>query len=374
VLIGGTGTDTLTYKGSDAGVTVNLATGAASGGDAQGDTISGFENLIGSANDDNLTGDGNANTLDGRGGDDVLIGGAGADVLDGGSGTDTASYAGSGAGVNINLGTGTGTGGDAQGDTLTSIEIVIGSNFDDVMSAGGASQTFDGGAGDDALTGGSGSDLLIGGAGADVLDGGNGSDTASYIGSSAGVTVNLATGVNTGGDAQGDTLTNIEDVIGSANADNLTGDGGGNTLDGGAGNDTIDGGAGSDKLNGETGDDVLVFDASDSLIDGGAGTDTVLVNGGNIDLTSFGGTIQGIEKIDLQTDAGANTFTLTAADVLSTSDTNTLEVLGGANDSVNAGTGWTDGGLDGGGNQIYTQGAATLLVDTDITVNVDILL
>jgi Ca2+-binding RTX toxin-like protein len=330
--------------------------------------------VTGSGSDDNLTGDGNANTLDGKGGDDVLIGGAGADVLDGGSGTDTADYSASAAGVTINLSTGINTGGDAHGDVLTSIETVIGSSFDDVITAGGSSQTFDGGAGNDALNGGSGKDVFTGGAGADAIDGGSGSDTASYSGSSAGVTVNLATGVNTGGDAQGDTLTNIEDVIGSANADNLTGDGGGNTLDGGGGGDTIDGGGGSDKLNGGTGDDVLVFDASDSLIDGGAGTDTVLVNGGNIDLTAFGGTIQGIEQIDLQTDAGANTFTLSAADVLSTSDTNILAVLGGANDSVNAGTGWTDGGLDGGGNQIYTQGAATLLVDTDITVNADILL
>ena len=62
-----------------------------------------------------------------------------------------------------------------------------------------------------------GNDTLIGGA--DTLDGGDGTDTASYEGSSAAVTVSLVAGAtNTGGDAEGDTLSNIENLTGSENA------------------------------------------------------------------------------------------------------------------------------------------------------------
>ncbi len=88
--------------------------------------------------------------------------------------------------------------------------------------------------------------------------------------------------------------------------------------------------------------------------------------------TAFGDTIQGIEQIDMEADAGANSLTLTAAGVLSMSDTDILTVDGDVGDSVDAGTGWTDGG-EAGGFHTYTQGSATLIVDTDLTVNPDIL-
>ena len=64
-------------------------------------------------------------------------------------------------------------------------------------------------------------------------------------------------------------------------------------------------------------------------------------------------------------------MTLAAADVLSMSDTDTVTLTGDAGDSLQAGTGWTDGGIAG-GFHTYTQGLATLFVDTDITVNADI--
>src|SRR5437762_989821 len=78
-LTGGAGTDTLVYSSSNAAVTVNLATNAASGGDAAGDVISGFENLTGSAFNDVLTGTSGVNVLDGGTGNDTITGGAGAD-------------------------------------------------------------------------------------------------------------------------------------------------------------------------------------------------------------------------------------------------------------------------------------------------------
>ena len=57
--------------------------------------------------------------------------------------------------------------------------------------------------------------------------------------SAAGVTVSLLTGVGSGGDAQGDMLIGIENIIGSAHDDVLTGDAGANVLAGGAGNDAF---------------------------------------------------------------------------------------------------------------------------------------
>ena len=77
--------DTLSYAGSAAGVTVNLAAGTASGFNS----IASILNVTGGSGSDNLTGGGGANTLIGGGGADTLSGGAGADILDGGAGDDS---------------------------------------------------------------------------------------------------------------------------------------------------------------------------------------------------------------------------------------------------------------------------------------------
>ena len=87
-LRGGGGVDMLSYLLSDAGVTVNLATNAASGGDAQGDTIGGFERLSGSGFADTLVGSGADNLLFSAGGNDTVRGGGGKDIIAGGTGRD----------------------------------------------------------------------------------------------------------------------------------------------------------------------------------------------------------------------------------------------------------------------------------------------
>ncbi|WP_282187867.1 calcium-binding protein, partial [Azospirillum sp. TSO22-1] len=207
--------------------------------------------------------------------DELFLGSAGADTINGGGGTDTVSYADSDAAVSVDLETGIGRGGHAEGDRLSGIENLTGSRFDDALTGNAAANVLDGGAGNDTLSGGAGDDRLVGGAGADVLDGGVGVDTASYAGSRAGVTVDLGAGTGTGGDAEGDRLSGIENLVGSRHADALTGDGGANRLDGGAGNDTLSGGGGADTLLGGAGDDVIVADSTDR-IDGGAGTDRVV--------------------------------------------------------------------------------------------------
>lgn len=166
-------------------------------------------------------------------------------------------------------------------------------------------------------------------------------------------------------------------VNGTPGDDVLNGTAGIDIINAHDGNDTLDGGAGADKLHAQNGDDVLVWDAADSQIDGGNGIDTLQVNG-DADFTAFSGTINKIETIDLDSDAGANNLTLTAQDVLDFTDNgDTLTIDGFTNDSIDAGTGWTDGGVVG-GYHIYTQGSgpntATLQVDTDVSVNANILL
>ncbi len=142
---------------------------------------------------------------------------------------------------------------------------LTGQELDDRLDGGAGSDTMFGGAGADNLSGGTGSDLLRGGIGADKLDGGDGDDTADYTDSAAGVSLDLDAGTASGGDAEGDALTNIENLAGSANNDILTGDVRNNLLIGNAGNDILNGKAGNDVLNGGLGADHL---------DGGDDSDT----------------------------------------------------------------------------------------------------
>ncbi|WP_409077515.1 calcium-binding protein, partial [Pseudomonas viridiflava] len=265
---------------------INLKTGVNSG-IAAGDTYTDIEVIRGSNFNDTFIGDG-----------------SGMD-FDGGAGVDTVDYSGSTAAVNINvrLGTGTaGVGGEAEGSTLTAIENVIGSAFNDVLTAGPYTIVnavrLEGGAGDDiyninmgyaptiieqadggndevrvsvinpantflaanverltyvgtgafigygndsnnVITGGSGNDTLYGGAGADQFIGGVGYDGAGYLDSKEAVSINLKTGVNSG-IAAGDTYTDIEVIRGSNFNDTFIGDGSGMDFDGGAGVDTVD--------------------------------------------------------------------------------------------------------------------------------------
>ena len=169
---GGLGSDTLDYSASDAAVSVNLQTNTGSGGHAEGDQISGFEIVIGSAFDDSLTGDA---------GDNVLIGGVGTDVLDGAGGEDTLDYSASDAGVNINLATNEASGGHAQGDQISGFENVIGSAHGDTLTGDGNNNLLFGGAGADTITGGAGADTIKGGAGDDTLTGNEGNDVFVFL-------------------------------------------------------------------------------------------------------------------------------------------------------------------------------------------------
>jgi len=175
-LIGGAGADSLSgeagidgvsYCQSEAGVSVDLASGTGRGGDAQGDRLESIESVDGTNYDDVLIGNSGANTLRGGRGTDILRGGAGADTLDGGTGLDMSSYFDSASGVTVNLATGKVIGGTATGDILVSIEAINGSAYADAIAGDGGFNVLWGGAGGDALRGAGGSDDLTGGAGAD---------------------------------------------------------------------------------------------------------------------------------------------------------------------------------------------------------------
>lgn len=273
------GTDTVSYADASAAVIVNLAnTGSNVSGGAGNDSLSNIENIIGSIYADTITGDGAAN---------IIEGGAGADTLVGGSGNDTASYEHSNAGVSVTVNALSGnTGGHAAGDSLSGFENLTGSAFNDSLTGDLNSNILSGGAGDD---------LLLGGAGADTLYGGTGNDTASYQGSSAAVSVNLTSGVTSGGHAAGDTLSSIENLIGSDYSDSLYGDAGNNLLDGGLGNDRLDGYDGNDTINillgrdttyGGNGDDLFYVDAQGTIVNGNLPT---LVDGQSNTGWQYGG-------------------------------------------------------------------------------------
>ncbi|MAU96063.1 MAG: hypothetical protein CMP81_09275 [Fulvimarina sp.] len=281
---GGDGVDTASYEFSFGGVSVNLTTGTGRFGEAEGDTLKDVENLIGSRFNDVLFGNSAANSLaggagadrlGGLAGNDILEGGAGADELDGGAGFDQASYLGSVYGVTVNLSAGTGSRGDAVGDTLTGIEAVTGSQAVDVLFGDFGANVLNGEGGADTLRGYAGNDVLRGGAGADIIEGGGGIDQASYDRSGAGVSINLGNGMGSGGDAEGDRLSFIENLVGSGFADLLLGDAGANTLEGRNGNDVLRGFAGNDRLFGGNGNDELFGDFNSDFLAGGAGNDTI---------------------------------------------------------------------------------------------------
>ena len=193
------------------------------------------ESLTGTSGDDHLAGGIGADTLSGMGGDDVLIGGAGADTLHGGAGYDTADYSASPAGVTVHLDGTAGTGGDAEGDVLDGIEHLVGSSHDDVLTGDAHANTLDGGSGDDVLNG---------GGGGDTLNGGAGYDTVTYADAAGSVSLDLSAGHGAGsgtaGAAAGDTLSDIEHVVGSGYDDHFLLDpSAGISIDGGGGHDSV---------------------------------------------------------------------------------------------------------------------------------------
>ena len=370
-------------------------------GSAHDDVLEGNDGanvLRGLAGDDHIIGNAQADTIEG---------GAGADELEGGTdssaGTltdentpngvdavaDTLSYMSSDAGVTVNLATLTFSGGHAEGDEIdvqrraydpdgpeqddgtgaleevdvATFENVTGSMHDDRLTGDHRVNMLTGLAGADVLRGGGDADTLNGGPGADTLDGGSSLsagantpddkeddvqhiDTASYAGAMAGVAVNLATRKGTAGDAEGDTLTNIEAVTGSSHDDAFIASEGVDRIDGG-GNPMMN--PKGDTVSYELSEDGIVITLED---DGAA---TTVDNATVEDSYADGDVLTGIENL-----TGSSRI-----DVLSGNDrANTLKG-GGGNDTLNGEEGndklYGDAGndtMDGGDDDDMLMGGA----------------
>jgi Ca2+-binding RTX toxin-like protein len=158
-LLGGEGDDSIdgagngfaTYFDSPDDVTANLATGTASDGWGNADTLTDLRGLSGSDHNDTLTGNDKDNWFEGAAGNDSFSGGDGHDVVD---------YNFPSGGIIVDLGAGTATDNFGNTDTLAGIEEVWASNAADKLT---------GSATDDALWGADGNDTLTGGGGADTF-------------------------------------------------------------------------------------------------------------------------------------------------------------------------------------------------------------
>lgn len=213
-----------------------------------------IENVLGSIGRDWVNGNEADNLIygdnarSGAGGNDTLGGHTGNDTIYGGAGNDE-----------------------------------IGGSYDDDLLFGDA--------GNDALSGAAGSDTLCGGSGADRLYGGSdGTDWVTYADSSAAVHVRLIAGdtsYSLGGDAEGDAINGVANVMGSRFHDTITdmpesnaynanifmGLAGNDTLALGGNHDTGYGGAGHDRLMGQAGNDTLLGEAGRDRLEGGLGAD-----------------------------------------------------------------------------------------------------
>jgi Ca2+-binding RTX toxin-like protein len=278
--------DFVSYFDAQAGVTVDLAAGTATG--AGNDTLVNIDGAEGSPFDDALTGTAGSNFLFGGAGNDTLTSGgnagdllspntvlefrfdflggdAGDDTLTGGTGLNIVTHDLATSAVTVDLQTGQASGDGT--DTLSNIQAAIGTQFADT------------------LRGDINDNLLEGQGGADTIDGRLGSDTFVIVGAVSG-NIDLGAGTATtiyrpfdpatgqpGDPITADsTLTSIENVWGSEGNDVIRGDGSANRLFGFLGSDQLFGLAGDDHLDGGP-----ELDPSETnTLDGGDGSDTCL--------------------------------------------------------------------------------------------------
>lgn len=130
------------------------------------------------------------------------------------------------------------------------------------------------------IHGGDGNDTFLPGDGEETIEGGEGRDQIEFRGSTP-ITVDLGLSERNSGRAEGDSYSGIEEVLGTALAndrlygswfdDRLNGRGGDDRLEGRAGRDVLIGGEGADTLRGGSGSDRFVYQSSsefgDKIID-----------------------------------------------------------------------------------------------------------
>jgi Ca2+-binding RTX toxin-like protein len=339
---GGIGFDTLSFEGSEAGVSLSLINGGQLG-NAAGDRFASIERVLGTRFGDTISGDDLGNEIDGRegndllkgfggadrldgsfgndtllggDGDDVMFGGVGADSLNGGTGNDSIEYVDAFNAVTVDLAQGKGFGSDAQGDTYQSIEIVFGSEFGDTLIGDVFANTLFGEFGNDTLFGGTGNDALAGGDGSDRMFGGFGDDIYSVVNSGDVVDESFAFGIDTVRSGITFSLANTTQVKGSVENLTLTGtldtQAFGNALDnvliGNSGDNRLSGSLGADTMRGMAGDDEYFVESAGDLVDESApGSGGVDVVNASISFSLSGTKALGtIENLDLTGSANIN--------------------------------------------------------------------
>ncbi|MGC6439761.1 MAG: putative Ig domain-containing protein [Candidatus Puniceispirillaceae bacterium] len=275
----------------EAGTTGNDTKAAATfyNGQAGNDTITG------GAGNDILFGGAGTDSITGGAGDDLIHGGAGADTLTGGTGTDTASYAGGTAGVNVDLN------GQHQ-VSWTAVANLKGSD----LAAGDAGKYIIASLANSVWTvtlgttneTASATKLVLGKLSNTglALDTGFTNDGAISI---TGTTLSIATSNRGKGEALGDLLNGIENLIGGAGADGLTGGAGADTLTGGAGNDVFDVGnvagtrAAADIIKDFTEGDTIKLGGDQQVYWKASGSDTILYNSNSVGTSNILAVLEG---------------------------------------------------------------------------------
>ena len=185
-------------------------------------------------------------------------------------------------------------------------------------------------------------DIINPGRGRDVINGGAGNDTLDYKMPAVAMNVNLATGQSYQYriESEVDTLTSIENVIGSAQNDQIVGNSVANILIGRKGNDLLNGAEGDDELHGGEGNDQLV---------GGSGNDTAVyqdeigalsinLQTGSATVGSFTDTLNSIENV-IGTAFADHIVGDSNANILAGNLGNDTIYGGGGNDTIYGGDG-----------------------------------
>ena len=201
-VIGGTGTDLISYANSSA-VRLSLDNQFNDGNRGKENIRSDFEGIVGSKGNDTLIGSDDPNktetfagglgndTMQGLGGTDIFNEGPvpnGADNIQGQAGGDIVVYAERTTGVTVDMASlARNSGAPGEGDFIDpntndalgtiAADTMIGGSGANVFHAGGGDDTLHGNGGSDTLRGDNGVDRLVGGAEADSLFGGNDNDT-----------------------------------------------------------------------------------------------------------------------------------------------------------------------------------------------------
>ncbi len=236
--------------------------------------------------------------MTGSAANEIFTGGAGADTIDGGGGSDIISYRDSDSALAIDLSTNSVSGGTATGDTISNIEGIYGSNYDDTLSGNSLDNVINGGAGDDIIVGGAGNDIIVGEStydtsAVDEAHGGDGNDLIDLRNSATGyafggdgndtIRSGRSSSSETYGGAGDDTITVFGGIAyGDDGVDRMTSYDDGVILVGGAGDDILKVNFNGIMLGGEGGDEYSLDQMSTSLAiiyDGGTmGTDTIFTN------------------------------------------------------------------------------------------------